>query len=237
MKTLHEGEAWNRYNYLRSTHTYTLQYQQHVSALSESWFQKETLTDQKIPIWAQRSKRPPCDSCLPTRHFSHNCKKLKITQHPLSPDWELQNSLSYAWTLSTAYSPAPPLPPSSFHSALKTRNTYLKKKPYLALRNCKQSVIQNITAPKDPLRVLVATQVPLSPKSSQWAIQTVKRCLILPGHERSLWLSFTLIFWRGSEGMEWASIIMMDEWAAGRAGPLGKHSTHTHTHTHTHTFT
>ena len=113
-------------------------------------------------------------------------------------------------------------------------NTSLKKKPYLALRNGKQSVIQNVTAPKDPLRVLVATQVPLPPKSSQWAIQTVKCCLILPGRERSLWLSFTLIFWRGSEGMEWASIMMMDEWAAGRAGPLGRHSTHTHTHIHTH---
>ena len=69
-----------------------------------------------------------CDSCLPTRHFSsHNCKKPKITQHPLSPDWELQNWLSYVWTLSIAYSPTPPLPPSSFHSALKARNIYLKK--------------------------------------------------------------------------------------------------------------
>ena len=110
---LHEGEAWNRYDYLRSIHTHTLQYQQHVSALSESWFQKETLTYQKIPIWTQRSKWPPCDSWLPTWHFSsHNCKKLKITQHPLSPDWELQNWLSYAWTLSITCSPTPPLPPS-----------------------------------------------------------------------------------------------------------------------------
>lgn len=78
----------------------------------------------------------------------------------------------------------------------------------------------------------MATLAPLSPKSSQWAIQMVKRFLILLGCEHSLRLSFTLIFWLGSVGMEWASVMMKDEQAVGRTGPLGS-TLHRHSYTHT----
>ena len=41
-------------------------------------------------------------------------------------------------------------------------------------------------------------------------------------------------FWRGSAGTQQTSVMMMDELAASRVGPLRRHFTHTHSHRYTH---
>lgn len=41
-------------------------------------------------------------------------------------------------------------------------------------------------------------------------------------------------FWQGSAGTQQTSVMMMDELAASRVGPLRRHFTHTHSHRYTH---